>query len=141
MAENLVIYCSDGKITKEQIVSGDLDKVVKEHVVKALELWQPNESDFMVFMTKNEAELSAPLSKELLERVRAYAPVRKGDKVMFDLPVYVISYKIEQRSQNEYKDRAIIMISPYINEELKRQVEEWSKEFTTSSLAAERMSE
>ncbi len=137
LPDNLVIHCDDGVISSNSIVRGTIEEVVKKEVAKATELWRPIESDFMVFSTTSEGQLDAPLSKDVLEKVKPYSPQRRGDKVAFNLPIYVISYKIQQVSENEYKDRCVVVVAPYINDELKGQVEQWSKELTTERLEGE----
>jgi hypothetical protein len=137
LSANLVVQCDDGNISLNSVVQGDFIEVVKKEVNRAVGLWKPTDSDFMVFSTQNEAQLDAPLSKDMLDKVKLYSPARRGDKIVFNLPVYVISYKIQQESQNEYRDRSVIVVAPYINEDLKLQVEQWSKELTTEKLGEE----
>jgi hypothetical protein len=138
--KNLILHSEDGQIAQEELRDGEIEKVVKERVVKAAELWKPSESDLVVFMTKSEAKLKAPVTPQILEVIKPYFPARKGDEVVFNLPIYVISYRIEQTGSNSYKDKAIFVIAPYVNEELKEQTAEWAKELTGSELEQEEVS-
>jgi len=127
---SLVIRCKDGVITDEAIKQGDLLETLKQEVAATLKEWNPRESDLMVFSTQNEAQVSAPIDKQMLELLKPFSPSRQGDKVVFNLPIYVISYKIEHLSEKEFRDRAVVIVAPYINEELKGQLESWSVELT-----------
>lgn len=109
---------------------GNVEDTLKEVLVATIKEWDPKESDLMVFSTQNEAQVSAPITKEMLDLLRPFSPSRQGDKVVFNLPIYVISYKIEHVSDKEFRDRAIVIVAPYINEELKGQLESWGQELT-----------
>ncbi|MEM0121392.1 MAG: DUF2286 domain-containing protein [Thermoprotei archaeon] len=127
---SLVIHCKDGKIVNESVRQKDIVDAIKEELINTVNEWNPKDSDLMVFSTQNEAQVSAPLTKQTLELLKPFSPTRQGDKVVFNLPIYVISYKIERLSENEFRDRAVVIVAPYINEELKSQLETWSVELT-----------
>ncbi|PSN84785.1 hypothetical protein B9Q03_12890 [Candidatus Marsarchaeota G2 archaeon OSP_D] len=129
----MVIHCKDGNIINESVKQKDIVEAVKEELIGTVKEWNPKESDLMVFSTQNEAQVSAPLTKETLELLKPFSPTRQGDKVVFNMPIYVISYKIEHLSENEFRDRAVVIIAPYINEELKSQLESWSVELTAKA--------
>ncbi|MEM3670460.1 MAG: DUF2286 domain-containing protein [Thermoprotei archaeon] len=131
---NIVIQCDDGSVGLNTIVEGELNEVVKKQVTRAITLWNPSDSDFMVFSTQNESQLKAPLTREMLEKVKQYSPQRLGDSVVFNLPVFVVSYKIQQEGNGKYRDRSVIVISPFISESIKEQLENWVKELTLEGL-------
>jgi hypothetical protein len=130
---SLVIHCEDGTIVNETVKQKDLVETVKEELIETLKKWDPRESDLMVFSTQNEAQVPAPLSKEMLDILKPFSPARQGDKVVFNLPIYIISYRIEHLSENEFRDHAAVVVAPYINDELKGQVETWSVELTAKN--------
>lgn len=127
---NLVIRCEDGVIVEESVRQGDIEETLKQEIVATLKAWDPKQSDLMVFSTQNEARVSAPITKEMLELLKPYSPSRQGDEVVFNLPIYVIAYKIENVSGKEFRDRAVVIVAPYISDELKAQLERWGEELT-----------
>ncbi|MCL5788346.1 MAG: DUF2286 domain-containing protein [Candidatus Marsarchaeota archaeon] len=137
MGSNIVIQCDDGSVVLSSVEEGDLAECVKNQVIKAVSLWKPMESDLMVFSTQNESQLKAPLTKDMLDKVKPFSPQRRGDMIVFSLPVFVVSYRIQQEEANKYRDRSVIVISPLINQEIKEQLEAWTKELTAERLEAQ----
>lgn len=121
--KTLVLSVEGGSIVSSKIVEDELEEVVKKVVVEVLPKWSPKTSDLIAMKYEHEITLKLPLSKELYEVLSKYGLSRKSSsEVIARLPVYVISY--ENRWVGEdLIDEKVYVISPYINDEIKNDVE------------------
>lgn len=121
--KTLVLSVEGGSIVSSKIVEDELEEVVKKVVVEVLPKWSPKTSDLIAMKYEHEITLKLPLSKELYEALSKYGLSRKSSsEVIARLPVYVISY--ENRWVGEdLIDEKVYVISPYINDEIKNDVE------------------
>ncbi|MEM0504335.1 MAG: DUF2286 domain-containing protein [Sulfolobales archaeon] len=121
--KTLVLSVESGNIVSSKIVEDELEEVVKKIVVEVLPKWSPKTSDLIAMKYEHEITLRLPLSKELYETLSKYGLSRKSSsEVIARLPVYVISY--ENRWVGEdLIDEKVYVISPYINDEIKNDVE------------------
>lgn len=121
--KTLVLSVEGGSIVSSKIVEDELEDVVKKVVVEVLPKWSPKTSDLIAMRYEHEITLKLPLSEELYKALSKYRLSRKSSsEVVARLPVYVISY--ENRWVGEdLIDEKVYVISPYINDEIKNDVE------------------
>jgi len=135
--EILVIRAEEGKVKESKIVKGKIINVLKEIVKKTAEVWDPENSDFVVIRDKYEVSLRLPLSKEEYERYSKYNLRRTSDGyAVFDIPVYVVSFDNEWQG-DDYYDKKIYLISLYVNEDVRKDLESWAIDSTTKRSSSE----
>lgn len=135
--EVLIIRAEEGKVKESKIVKGEINSILKEIVRKTTELWDPDKSDFVVIRDKYEVSLKLPLTREQYEKYSKYNLRRTSDGyAVFDIPVYVVSYDNEWQG-DDYYDRRIYLISLYINEDVRRDLESWAIDSTTKKSSSE----
>ncbi|MEM4784045.1 MAG: DUF2286 domain-containing protein [Sulfolobales archaeon] len=121
--KTLVLSVESGNIVSSKIVEDELEEVVKKIVVEVLPKWSPKTSDLIAMKYEHEITLRLPLSKELYETLSKYGLSRKSSsEVIARLPVYVISYENKWVGE-DLIDEKVYVISPYINDEIKNDVE------------------
>ncbi|MEN2999957.1 MAG: DUF2286 domain-containing protein [Acidilobaceae archaeon] len=132
IASVLIVRAERGRVVSSEVYDGDLSSFVRAYVIKAAEEWDPARSDFIALKDEREAEvdnLSAAAIREL-ERVGGRGiRGRNSFKVVF--PVFTISFDNSMLSEKEYVENKIYLIAPYINEELKEQLEIEAAEITS----------
>lgn len=79
-SENVVIYIENESIANKEIVKSSLADTVKNYVKRLLDVWNPEESDFIVLKVPQTVSLNLPLSKELYKKVEKYGVKRVGNK-------------------------------------------------------------
>ena len=119
-----------GEIKEKILVEGDLNKVLKDVVLKALELWDPQKSDLIIMRHKQEISVKLPISKEQYELYSQYNLKRKGDYASFEIPVYLISFENEWINDSVF-DSKIFIVAPYIDNYSMEKLEELAKNITT----------
>jgi len=122
----LVIRAEEGKVTESSVVEGELEAVVKEVARKALEEWDPRVSDFIVIKEVREVTLGLPIPGKLVDILRPFGLRRKGSKeAAFDLVVYTISFdnRLVSEEEGSYIENKIYLIAPYINDDLRAELE------------------
>jgi len=131
----IVIRAEYGKIVESDIVEGDLFEIVKEEARNALEAWKPETSDFVVARDFREIEIKLPIPPELYDRLREMGiPLsRAGDKAVASIPVVLISYDSEMITEEEYQENKIILIAPYLSDEVKMDLESEAAGITSPS--------
>ncbi len=127
----MVVRAENGKIVDSQIIDGEIIDVVKKVAAKAIEEWDPEFSDYIVMKDKYEVSLKLPLTKEQFERFRKFGLRRTSDGyATFDIPVYVISFE-NQWVENDYVDRKIYLVSIYVDDNIKKELEDWAASSTS----------
>ena len=135
--EVLIIRAEEGKVRESKVVKGEITSILKEIVKKTAELWDPDSSDFVVIKDKYEVSLKLPLSREEYERYSRFNLRRTSDGyAVFDIPVYVVSFDNEWQG-DDYYDRKIYLISLYVNEDVRRDLESWAIDSTTKKSSSE----
>ncbi len=109
----LIVESVSGRIVSERIVDGDFVEVVKSVAAEALGKWMPPESDFVIVRYQREAEKKLPLSPSELDAILEFNPVRRSGSVVFDLPMFVISYSNTVVDGDVYDDK-VYVVAPYI---------------------------
>ncbi|MCI4438174.1 MAG: DUF2286 domain-containing protein [Ignisphaera sp.] len=132
----LILRAELGVVKEKNIIEGELEKALKDTVIKALELWDPRKSDLIVMRHKQEIKVKLPITREQYEKYSQFNLKRKGDYASFDLPLFLISYDNEWREEN-IVDSGIFIVAPYIDDYCASEVEELAKRITSPEKAAE----
>lgn len=127
----MVIRSEEGEIKDQRIVEGELEQILKDVVVRSLELWDPQRSDLVVIRHKHEVSLKLPLKREQYELYSRFNLKRVGDKAVFEMPIYVVSYENEWIEDN-IRDSKVFIVAPYIDEETANNIIELAKSITSS---------
>ncbi|MEM2213972.1 MAG: DUF2286 domain-containing protein [Candidatus Nezhaarchaeales archaeon] len=119
----ILIHSERGNIRRVVELSGPLHEVVKKAALEALQLWNPETSDFVVMRDNYTKTLKLPLTKEEYE-VYSKFELRRGSKeAEVIIPIYIASFNNEWR-ETDYYDNEIFIIAPKLPqedlEELKR---------------------
>lgn len=125
----LIIRAELGKVVSSSIVDEDLYAVVKKHVMKASEEWDPARSDLLVMKDLVEIELNGV---ELPEGVQAEV-VRTESGRALRLLVYLISFDNEAKSDEVFEERKVYLIAPYAGEDIREMLESYAEDLTSSS--------
>ena len=126
----LIVHANEGKLLESKIIEGNLEDIVKEFAKKVLEKWDPLTSDFVIVRDKYEASVKLPLTKEQYKILSRFNLRRTGEGMAsFDIPIYVISYENVWLG-DDYLDKKIYLISVYVNEEIRKELENWAVEAT-----------
>ncbi|RLG84786.1 MAG: hypothetical protein DRO39_07200 [Thermoprotei archaeon] len=127
----LLILAEYGEVKETRIVEGTPHAVVKEVVRSVLDIWNPITSDLLVVRHRHEIRLRLPITKEQYELYSRYNLRRiGGDLAAFEVPVYIVSYE-NKWVNNDLVDVKIVMVSPYIDENVKKQLEELAESITS----------
>ncbi len=128
----LVIRAERGKVVKDEVVEGDLKELVKRKATEALGEWDPENSDFIVLKDEREVELPLPLKPELVDLFRSIGSLsRTKDKAVARFPIYTISFENHMVSEDKYVEYKIYMLAPYIDEDIKTELEAEAQDITT----------
>ncbi len=129
----LVIRAEHGKVTESLVVDGDLYGVAKEYAGKALEEWDPVNSDFIVLRDVREIRLKLPLDPQLFDTLRNLGvPLRKeGGEAVAEVPFILISFDNVMLGENEYQENKIYVISLYLGDEVKLMFEADAADLTS----------
>lgn len=126
----LVVRSEEGEIKSQQLVEGELEQVLKDVVVKALDLWDPHRSDLVVVRHKHEVSLQLPITREQYELYSRFSLRRFGDKAIFEIPVYIVSFDNEWTEDN-IRDSRVFIVAPYIDEATTNNIIELAKNVTS----------
>ncbi len=120
----LVIRAEDGRIVQSTIEEGKIEDIVKNYARRALSEWEPIYSDFVVLRDKYEVRLKLPISPEQFEKFSKYGLERTPDGyAVFSITIYTISFD-NFWVEGSYQDRKMYLIAPYVDESIKRELEE-----------------
>lgn len=116
----VVMKAHAGRIKDKRIIEGTFEEIVKE-VAKELLMndWLPSFSDFMVLRDSVEVKIKASSPKDVLSKYREYNLKRTEEKdtLSAQLPVYLIVYESLKITEEDYHDRGVAIVAPYIREE------------------------
>ncbi|RLG85998.1 MAG: DUF2286 domain-containing protein [Thermoprotei archaeon] len=134
MTEEVLILNSDrGKLVRSEIVRGRLEEVLKKLLLDVIDEWSPNNSDLIVMRQVHEVRIKLPLTKELYDKLVKYNLRRANpNEAVAEIPIYIISYDNMWVGEDVY-DNKIYVVAPYINDELKKELEELAIETTAES--------
>jgi len=124
MEKILVLRGEYGKVVEESIVEEEnIYSAVKKYASKALELWDPEFSDFIIIKDKYEVVLKLPLTREQVQRFMKFGIKRSPDGyARFNIPVYIISYD-SIWVESDYIDRRVYLVTIYVDENTKKDLE------------------
>ena len=142
MEKVLIIRGEHGNIIEEKIdETKDIISKVKELASRALNLWEPEFSDFIIIKDQYEVSLKLPLTKDQVQRFMKYGIRRSPDGyAKFNIPVYIISYD-SIWVENDYIDRKVYLVSIYVNDEVKEDLKKLVIETTRGETARLRITE
>ncbi|HIQ56182.1 MAG TPA: DUF2286 domain-containing protein [Pyrodictium sp.] len=131
MPKIVVVKSVEGKIEDSRIVEGELASIVKEIARKTLEEWDPEKSDFTIIKARYELRYKLPISPDLYDTINELnlEMFREENNLIVIVPVYTISFNNEWL-EDKYHDKAIYVVTYYIDEEEKKQIEEYAAETT-----------
>ncbi len=132
----LILRAEYGKIKEKTISEGDFDKILKEVIIKTLDLWDPNKSDLIVVRHSQEVSIKLPIKKEQYDLYSQFNLKRKGDYASFDVPLHLISFE-NQWIDNNIVDLRIFVVSPYIDDYVSEKIEELAINITSPEGAKE----
>jgi len=119
----LILRAEYGEVKEKNVVEGEISSILKDVVKKALELWDPKKSDLIVMRHSHEMQVKLPISKEQYLLYSKFNLRRQGDKAVFEIPLYVISFE-NQWMGEELIDSKVFIVAPYVDDyteqELKR---------------------
>lgn len=99
-----------------EVVEGSLKEAVRSVVLKALEAWNMEASDFMVMRDKYAATVKLPLTKEQYEEYSGYELRRvSSSEAEVRVPIYIVSFDNEWRG-DDYLDKEVFVVAPYVSD-------------------------
>jgi len=121
----LVIRSEDGAVTESRIVEGEFFDVVKQVAGEAYQEWTPESSDFIVMRDYIEVEVDLPLDPALFDFLREYGELARSgkDKASIVFPFFTISFDNRMIDQENFIDRKVYVVAPYINDDVKTDLE------------------
>ena len=111
----IVIRAEYGDIKEKYVVEGDVHHVLKDVVSKALTFWDPRKSDLIVVRHSHDLQVRLPISKEQYMLYSKFNLRRQGDKAVFELPLYVVSFE-NQWIGEDLVDSKVFIVAPYLDE-------------------------
>lgn len=121
--KSILIHSERGNIKRVVEIEGSLYEAVKKAAFEALQLWNPETSDFVVMKDSYTKTLKLPLSKEEYEFYSRFELRRSSKEAEAVIPIYIASFNNEWR-ETDYYDNEIFIIAPKLPpedlEELKR---------------------
>ena len=129
----IIINVEKGNIKFSRLVEDSVENVVKNVIIDILPQWSPKTSDLIVMKYEHTVTLKLPISKDIYDEIVKYGFERKSShEIYVKLPVYVVSYDNSWVGEDVI-DNKVCVIAPYINDEVKKQIEGLAVEVTTSS--------
>ncbi|BES81339.1 DUF2286 domain-containing protein [Pyrodictium abyssi] len=127
----LVIRADEGKLVSSDVVEGDFSEVAKDIVRRALEEWNPAESDLTAIRTKFELRYKLPIDPDLYDKIMDLnlELIREGNELIVNLPVLTISFD-NAWLDDAYLDKRMYIVSLYLDDAAKQQLEEYAVEAT-----------
>ncbi|MBP1449951.1 MAG: DUF2286 domain-containing protein [Thermoproteus sp.] len=134
---SLVVRISNGKIVEKSVAEGKVFDVVKKRGAELLGRWNPALSDFIILRDFVTLTFPAPITKELLEKIREFSPKRIGDKIEVTVPVFEVVYNSTWAGDNMKIDDAVV-VAPHIDDESdERILDQVVREFAESGAEEE----
>jgi hypothetical protein len=100
---------------KKEVMNKDVMEAVKEVAIDLLKSWDPASSDFIILRDFYSVSYPAPLSRELLEKIKKYSPKRVENRIEVTLPVFEIVYGAQWTGESlQVGDAAVVF--PYIDD-------------------------
>jgi len=122
--KTIVVRSKQGKLEEYNVVEGNFKEVVLNVVKKALEAWDMDFSDFIVMRDRYTMQVKLPLTKEQYEEYSKYELRRlSSSEAELRIPIFIVSFNNEWRGE-DYVDKEVYVIAPYIDEEEAKDIRE-----------------
>ena len=121
MPEIMVVRSERGEVKSVERKQGDLLQVLKQVVTEAIDLWNPESSDFIVIKDMFPISVKLPITPQQYEAYSPYNLRRAGDVAEFDLPVFMISFENEYR-EDGYIDRGVLVVAPRLDDHVEKAI-------------------
>lgn len=114
--KSILIHSDRGSIKKVIEIEGSLYEAVKKAAFEALQLWNPETSDFVIMRDNYTKTLKLPLTKEEYEFYSKFELRRGSKEAEAVIPIYIASFNNEWR-ETDYYDNEIFIIAPKLPDE------------------------
>ncbi|MGC8582571.1 MAG: DUF2286 domain-containing protein [Thermoproteus sp.] len=118
---SLVARISNGKVVEKRVVEEKVMEAVKKEGARWLDRWNPALSDFIILRDFVTLSYQAPITRELLEKIREFSPKRVGDKIEVTVPVFEVVYNSTWAGDNMRIDDAVV-VAPHIDDASDEQI-------------------
>lgn len=125
----LVLNSEKGVLKYSEILEGSLEDVVKKVIIRALSEWNPLNSDLIVMKQTHEVRINEDEMKEILPKFNFKIKRTPSGEIIMKLSIYIISYDSKWVNDDIY-DNKIYLVAPYINENIRKELEEIAIELT-----------
>jgi hypothetical protein len=112
---SVVASVSKNSVVKKEVMNKDVIETVKEVAIDLLKSWDPASSDFIILRDFYSVSYPAPLSRELLEKIKKYSPKRVENRIEVTLPVFEIVYGAQWTGESLQVGDATVVF-PYIDD-------------------------
>jgi hypothetical protein len=112
---SVVANVSKNSVVKKEVMNKDVMETVKEVAIDLLKSWDPASSDFIILRDFYSVSYPAPLSRELLEKIKKYSPKRVENRIEVTLPVFEIVYGAQWTGESLQVGDATVVF-PYIDD-------------------------
>lgn len=119
----VVLRVSQGRVVDRRVEDGDIYDRVKHYVTELVKSWDPRAEDFIVVRDYISVNFPAPITRDLLERIRSFQPRRVENRIEVTIPVYQIVYKSEWVGDNLSIGESVVLY-PSISDDKDREIEE-----------------
>lgn len=118
---SVIAVISKNEVIKKEVAEKEVVDVVKEIAIELIKSWNPLASDFIVLRDFYSISYPAPLSRELLEKIKKFSPKRVENKIEVSLPIYEIVYDAQWAGGGlQIGDATVIF--PYIDEKTTEEI-------------------
>lgn len=125
----LILRAEYGEVKEKNVIEGEVSEILKDVVKKALELWDPKKSDLIVVRHSHEMQVKLPISKEQYLLYSKFNLRRQGDKAVFEIPLYVVSFE-NQWMGEELVDSRVFIVAPYVDNYTEQELERLAQSIT-----------
>jgi hypothetical protein len=112
---SVVASVSKNSVVKKEVMNKDVMEAVKEVAIDLLKSWDPASSDFIILRDFYSVSYPAPLTRELLEKIKKYSPKRVENRIEVTLPVFEIVYGAQWTGESLQVGDATVVF-PYIDD-------------------------
>lgn len=130
MSKTLVLRSREGSLVSKTTIDSEIKQAVRKIVADAVSLWALDSSDFIVIRDMYPVSVKLPISKEQYDLYSKYDMSRTTNgSVMFNVPVYVISFDNEWQEE-DYVDKEVIVVAPVVDQKVEEIITELAIEAT-----------
>ncbi|MDH7555414.1 MAG: DUF2286 domain-containing protein [Candidatus Methanosuratincola sp.] len=130
MSKTLVLRSREGSLVSKTTLDSEITQAVRKIVADAISFWKLETSDFIVIRDMYPVSVKLPISKEQYDLYSNYDMSRTTNgSVMFNVPVYVISFDNEWQEE-DYVDKEVIVVAPAVDQKVEEIITELAIEAT-----------